>query len=123
MNLLWLLVLGLLIGLVEWPYQALSELGFGLPRALWPLPGLATAQDTSSWRGVAFVFTATVACLALAWGPLAAGRGGGVAPVIALDRSAPALEQTRETQWLGKLSLRSQPDKGTTVSISLPRVA
>ncbi|MFM2172239.1 MAG: hypothetical protein RLZZ54_166 [Cyanobacteriota bacterium] len=107
-NLLWLLSFGLLIGLVEWPYQALSELGFALQRALWPLPGVATAQDTSPWRGVVVVFASTVACLVLAWGPLSPGRGGGVAPVIALDRSAAALEESRETQWLGKLSLRSQ---------------
>jgi len=105
---LWLLALGLLIGFVEWPYQALSELGFALQRTLWPLPGLATAQNTSPWRGVVVVFAATIACLALAWGPLAAGRGGGVAPVIALGRRAAALEQTRETLLLGKISLRSQ---------------
>lgn len=41
---LWLL-LGLALALLEWPYQALSELGFRLQRWGWPLPGLAASAD------------------------------------------------------------------------------
>jgi len=117
---LWLLALGLLIGLLEWPYKALSELGFALQRALWPRTELATLQDTLPWHGVAMVFAATIACFDLTWEPLAAGCGGGVAPVIALDRSAAALEQTRERQSSGRSAcahgLLSKPTTHTTAT-------
>ncbi len=90
--------LGLLVALVEWPLQALSELGFVLQRYCWawPLPAAL------------LVLLATAAMLLLAWGPLAAGRGGGVAPLLALDRSAGAVDPDREQAWLQKLSLRTQ---------------
>lgn len=48
----WLL-LGLLWGLLLWPYQALSELGFRLQRLLWQAPGAPQAA------GAALVFVAT----------------------------------------------------------------
>ena len=90
--LLWLL-LGVLIGLVEWPYQLLSELGFQLQHRLWPLPGLAIRQPGWSTTlqpliGPCLVFAATTAVLALARGALAQGKGGGVTPLLALDRAA-----------------------------------
>lgn len=98
--------LGLLIGLAEWPYQVISELGFWLQRHLWPLAGLGAAGP--GWvqcHGVLVVFSTTAALLTLGWGPLAAGRGGGIAPLLALDRSS---DPGRQQQWLAKLSLRTQ---------------
>jgi len=104
-----MLALGLLIGFAEWPYQAISEMGFKLQRHLWPLAGLGVATPSSMQTyGALVVFTFTTALLSLSWGPLAAGRGGGVAPLIALDRSHEALRTERETEWLDKLSLRTQ---------------
>lgn len=86
--LIWLL-LGLVLGLLQWPYQAFSELGFRLQSRLWlgPLPHPAL--------GGLLVFAASALLIWLAWGPLAAGRGGGVAALLALDRSrqpAPAAD-------------------------------
>lgn len=107
-TLLWMLATGLLIGLVEWPLQAFSELGFSLQRHFWPLVGLGSAGSGDQRLGVFVVFAITAALLALAWGPLAVGRGGGVAPLIALDRSSEELKEQREQQWLEKLSLRTQ---------------
>lgn len=104
-----MLALGLLIGLVEWPYQVISELGFWLQRQLWPLAGLGTTG--AAWvqrHGVLLVFVMTAALLTLGWGPLAAGRGGGVAPLIALDRGRDPLRTDREQHWLAALSLRTQ---------------
>lgn len=113
----WVL-LGLGIGLLEWPYQLLSELGFQLQRRLWPLDGLGeTAAPWSiplwsitlpQWSGPVLVFAATSALLTLAWGPLAGGRGGGVAPVLALDRYGDGADQARQQQWLRQLSLATQ---------------
>jgi len=104
-----MLGLGLLIGLVEWPYQAVSELGFRLQHHLWPLSRLGVpTSDRIQGHGVLVVFVITTALLGLGWGPLAAGRGGGIAPLIALDRSCEALRTERETQWLNKLSLSTQ---------------
>lgn len=143
--LLWLL-LGGVIGLVEWPYQLLSELGFQLQHRLWPLPGLAIRQPGWSASlqpliGPSLVFAATAAVLALARGALAAGKGGGVAPLLALDRadavSDKAVEEgaleTRERHWLEALSLRSQLQRlllilvthlgGLAVGIESPSVA
>ncbi len=90
--------LGLLVALVEWPLQALSELGFVLQRhfGAWPMPAAL------------LVLAGTAGMLLLAWGPLAAGRGGGVAPLLALDRSSGAVDPDREQAWLQKLSLRTQ---------------
>ena len=111
--LLWLLPLGLLIGLVEWPLQALSELGFVLQHRLWVLPGLVSsggmAPGAMPWWGALVVFGATALLLALAWGTgLGVGRGGGLAPVLALDRAPQGLAAEREQAWLEKLSLRVQ---------------
>ena len=98
--------LGLLIGLAEWPYQVISELGFWLQRHLWPLAGLGAAGPGWVQRhGVLVVFSTTAALLTLGWGPLAAGRGGGIAPLLALDRSS---DPGHQQQWLAKLSLRTQ---------------
>ncbi len=108
----WLL-LGLVIGLLEWPYQLVSELGFQLQRQLWPLGGVGEPAATWSialpqWSGPVLVFSATAALLTLAWGPLAGGRGGGVAPVLALDRYGDGADVARQRQWLQTLSLRTQ---------------
>jgi hypothetical protein len=75
--LIWLL-LALAMGLVQWPYQALSDLGFQLQRRLWPRQGLDAAGPPGGplWSGMLLMFLASAALLRLAWGPLAAGRGG-----------------------------------------------
>lgn len=93
--LIWL-GLGLLIGLAEWPYQLLSELGFRLQQRLW------LEVQGFSWLGAALVFGAGLLLVAFAWGPLAPGRGGGLTPVLVLQHrpeAQPPLEH---------LSLRTQ---------------
>ncbi len=131
--LLWLVPLGLLIGLVEWPLQALSELGFVLQRQLWALPGLG-GSGGMAWFAVPLVFGATALLLALAWGTaLRVGRGGGLAPVLALDRASEPLAAQREPAWLEKLSLRVQLARlplllfthlgGLTVGVESPSAA
>jgi len=79
--LLTLLPCGLVLGLVMLPVQGLSALGFLLQRQ-WQagVPGLF---DPLLPLGVA---CASLTALALAWGPLAAGRGGGLIGVEALQR-------------------------------------
>jgi H+/Cl- antiporter ClcA len=54
------------------------------------------------------VFAATSLLVLLAWGPLAAGRGGGTAALLALDRAAPSQRAEREALWLQQLSLATQ---------------
>jgi H+/Cl- antiporter ClcA len=44
----------------------------------------------------------------LAWGPLAAGRGGGTTALLALDRAPQAVRSAREALWLQQLSLATQ---------------
>jgi H+/Cl- antiporter ClcA len=110
--LIWLL-LGIGMALLEWPYQALSELGFRLQRWGWSLAGLESGgvgvgAEPHLGQGLLLVFGASALLFWLAWGPLAAGRGGGVAPLLALDRAAPPLPADAEALWLEKLSLRSQ---------------
>ena len=68
----WLLPCGLLIGLAMLPLQALSALGFWVQR-LW-YESLEGLLDPMLPLGVA---CGSFTCLALAWGPLARGRGGG----------------------------------------------
>lgn len=97
----WLL-LGLVFGLLMWPYQALSELGFRLQRGLW------LAAQPQPLVGCLVVFAATSLLVLLAWGPLAAGRGGGTAALLALDRAAPRQRTAQETLWLQQLSLATQ---------------
>ncbi len=99
--LIWLL-LGLLWGLLQWPYQALSELGFRLQRLHW------SPLQPSSVPGALLVFGASALLIWLAWGPLASGRGGGVAPVLALDRARPPVPVEAEALWLQQLSLATQ---------------
>jgi H+/Cl- antiporter ClcA len=103
--LLWL-GLGLLLGLVEWPYQLLSELGFVLQRRLW------LQAQAPHGPAAALVFAGTFAMLLQAWGPLARGRGGGLTPVLALQRSTtdtsmqnPALERLELGVQLRRLPL------------------
>ena len=142
--LIWLL-LGLALALLEWPYQALSELGFRLQRWGWPLTGLGVSVDGrgggASAGGVAIspglavllVLGASALLFWLAWGPLAAGRGGGVAPLLALDRTPAPLPAAAEASWLDKLSLRSQLQRlplmllthlgGLAVGVESPSVA
>jgi len=97
----WLL-LGLLLGLLLWPYQALSELGFRLQRGLW------LAAQPQPVLGCVVVFAATSLLVLLAWGPLAAGRGGGTAALLALDRASQDERGAREALWLSQLSLTTQ---------------
>lgn len=97
----WLL-LGLGLGLLLWPYQLLSELGFRLQRALWLAPQAQPLQ------GALLVFAATVVLVLLAWGPLAPGRGGGTAALLALDRAAGTQRAAAQEQWLDQLSLATQ---------------
>jgi H+/Cl- antiporter ClcA len=142
--LIWLL-LGLALALLEWPYQALSELGFRLQRWSWPLTGLGASADGGAGGGsaggvaispglaVLLVFSASALLFWLAWGPLAAGRGGGVAPLLALDRTPAPLPAAVEATWLDKLSLRSQLQRlplmllthigGLAVGVESPSVA
>lgn len=135
----WLL-LGVALALLEWPYQALSELGFRLQRWGWSLPGLeagaagpAGGSQLPAGLAVLLVFTASALVFWLAWGPLAAGRGGGVAPLLALDRTPAPLPAAAEAGWLEKLSLRSQLQRlplmllshigGLAVGVESPSVA
>jgi H+/Cl- antiporter ClcA len=97
----WLL-LGLLFGLLMRPYQALSELGFLLQRGLW------LAAQPQPLLGCVVVFAATSLLVLLAWGPLAAGRGGGTTALLALDRAPQAERSAREALWLQQLSLATQ---------------
>ena len=88
--------LGLLLGLLERPYQWLSQLGFELQRRLW-LDAVGVP-----WQGAALVFVGALLLLWLAWGPLAAGRGGGLTPALAMQQGAP------EAAMQERLSLRTQ---------------
>jgi H+/Cl- antiporter ClcA len=124
--LIWLL-LGLLFGLLQRPYQALSELGFQLQRGLWLAP------QPQVLLGCLLVFAASVLLILLAWGPLAAGRGGGIAPLLALDRATSAQRATGEARWLQQLSLATQLRRlplmllthigGLTVGVESPSAA
>ena len=96
--LLWLL-LGVLVGALMWPYQALSELGFLLQRRLWPLSVHGPA-------GAVLVCVASFLTLWLAWGPLAAGRGGGLTPVLALQRNGVGASDSATLQ--ARFDLRTQ---------------
>lgn len=137
---IFLLLLGLALALIEWPYQALSELGFRLQRWGWPLPGLAAGapgpsggSQLPSVLALLLVFGSCALLFWLAWGPLAAGRGGGVAPLLALDRTLAPLPAAAEASWLEKLSLRSQLQRlplmllthlgGLAVGVESPSVA
>jgi H+/Cl- antiporter ClcA len=122
----WLL-LGLLLGLLMWPYQALSELGFRLQRGLW------LAVQPQPLFGCVLVFAATSLLVLLAWGSLAAGRGGGTTALLALDRAAPSTRAAREEGWLQQLSLATQLQRlplmllthlgGLAVGVESPSVA
>jgi H+/Cl- antiporter ClcA len=105
--LLWL-TLGLALAPLVWPIQLISELGFQLQRRLWQLPGLDLAIRLPArlppWCGALVVLGSTAALLGLAWGPLAAGRGGGVTPVLAIDRFSVSVDE--EQRLLNKLSLK-----------------
>ena len=94
--------MGLLLGLLMWPYQALSELGFRLQRGIW------LAAQPRPLLGCGVVFAATSLLVLLAWGPLAAGRGGGTTTLLALDRAEASTRAERETRWLQPLHLATQ---------------
>ena len=91
---------GVLIGVAELPYQWLSELGFRL-QGDWPL------SDGRPWSVLLALLPAlgTALFLLLGWGSLAAGRGGGVTGVLALQV---ARNDKQQTQALASLSLRRQ---------------
>ena len=93
--LLTLLPCGLALGLAILPIQGLSALGFLLQRQ-WQagIPGLF---DPLLPLGVA---CGSLTVLALAWGPLAAGRGGGLTGVEALQHQ-PLPAEARERALLG----------------------
>ena len=93
--LLTLLPCGLALGLVMLPIQGLSALGFLLQRQ-WQagIPGLF---DPLLPLGVA---CGTLTVLALAWGPLALGRGGGLSGVEALQHQ-PLVAEGRERALVG----------------------
>ena len=93
--LLTLLPCGLVLGLVMLPLQGLSALGFLLQRQ-WQagVPGLF---DPLLPLGVA---CGTLTALALAWGPLKPGRGGGLNGVEALQRQ-PLAAEGRERALVG----------------------
>ena len=122
----WLL-LGLVLGLLMWPYQALSELGFRLQMGLW------LANQPQSLLGCVLVFAATSMLVLLAWGPLAAGRGGGTTSLLALDRAPQAERHAGEALWLQQLSLVTQMRRlplmllthlgGLAVGVESPSVA
>jgi H+/Cl- antiporter ClcA len=122
--LIWL-GLGLLLGLAEWPYQLLSELGFVLQRRLW------LQAQAPLGAAAALVFVGTFAVLWLAWGPLAQGRGGGLTPVLALQRSSndvsmphPALERLELGVQLRRLPLIALTHvAGLTVGVESPSAA
>lgn len=85
--LLTLLPSGLALGLVILPIQGLSALGFLLQRQ-WQM-GVPDLFDPLLPLGVA---CGTLTVLALAWGPLAPGRGGGISGVEALQQQSPPPE-------------------------------
>jgi H+/Cl- antiporter ClcA len=128
LGLLGLLALGLLIGLVELPYQALSELGFQLQRRLWPLEGLGEAS-AGSWWAVALVFGATLALVLLTAGPWRRGGGGGLTAALALQQSS----SEQEAGLLERIDLKTQLYRlplmalahggGLTVGIESPSAA
>lgn len=129
---LWLL-LGLLVGLAEWPYQLISELGFRLQRQLWTLTPLqpgGTGVHGVPVVGALLVFLASMATVWLAWGALSAGRGGGVTPLLALQRED---QHSSTAVWLGRLDISTQLRRlplillahvgGLTVGVESPSAA
>jgi len=100
-----LLLAGLAIGLAELPYQWLSELGFRI-QALWP----ATAgAPLNAWLLIPPLL-GTAVFVPLAWGPLAAGRGGGTTGILALQHpsSPDGADLPLQERALESLSLRRQ---------------
>jgi len=121
------LVLGLLFGLEMGPYQALSELGFRIQAALW------LSAEPQLLLGCLLVFGATSLLVLLAWGPLAGGRGGGTAALLALDRASQSEGKAVELLWLQQLNLATQLRRlplmlfthlgGLSVGVESPSVA
>jgi H+/Cl- antiporter ClcA len=121
------LVLGLLFGLAMGPYQALSELGFRIQAALW------LSAEPQLLLGCLLVFGATSLLVLLAWGPLAGGRGGGTAALLALDRASQSEGKAVELHWLQQLNLATQLQRlplmllthlgGLSVGVESPSVA
>ncbi|MDM7937264.1 MAG: chloride channel protein [Cyanobium sp. CZS 48M] len=89
-----LLLAGCAIGLVELPYQWLSELGFQL-QGLWSAGGLAARP----WLLLPLLLGSAL-FLVLAWGPLAPGRGGGITGVLVLQGVDGEAVQSRATASL-----------------------
>ncbi|MFM7236677.1 MAG: chloride channel protein [Cyanobium sp.] len=134
---LWLLP-GLALGLLMGPYQWMSELGFVLQQRLWPLLGLAAGRQqiqAALPKGLApgLVFVATAALLALAWGPLASGRGGGLSALLAMNQRQASTEDAVPRPWLRQLAPISQLQRllllvlthvgGLTVGVESPSAA
>lgn len=125
-RLLTLLGCGLLIGLLELPLQWISELGFQL-QLLWPM---GTARPLTPAL-VALPLVVTPLFLALAWGPLAIGRGGGLGGLLALQPSDRPSGQHQAA--LGSLTPRVQLTRlpllvlthlsGLTVGVESPSAA
>jgi len=96
------MLLGLLLGLLMGPYQALSELGFRLQQGVW------LGAQPQPLFGCMLVFVATALLVVLAWGPLAVGRGGGTTALLALDRATEDGRRAGKELWLQQLSLPTQ---------------
>jgi len=97
----WLVPAGLLLGLAMLPLQALAAAGFALQEQ-WHrgTPGLVDPLL------LVVVFSGTLTLLALAWGPLAAGRGGGLAAVEGLQQ--PGLAPAEQERLVAGLRARVQ---------------
>jgi chloride channel protein, CIC family len=96
-----LLLAGLALGVLEQPYQWLSDLGFEMQRML------ATGSDRPVDLRVALIPLAGTAIMCLlAWGPLRAGKGGGVTGIMVLQR--PDQDSAIEEAALKTLSVRAQ---------------
>ncbi|MCP9820075.1 hypothetical protein KBZ18_11300 [Synechococcus sp. Cruz-9H2] len=103
---------GLLIGVAEWHYQWLSEAGFWL-QALWPLGGGAPRSPLLA----ALPLVGTALFMALAWGPLAAGRGRGITGILVLQDNQ---EQPLQERALASLSVGTEfPSAALGASILL----
>ena len=124
--LLCLLLIAPLLGLITQPYQWLSELGFRL-QALWPLGSPQPLQPLLLLGPL----LGTWALVGLAGGPLRQGVGGGVTPLLALQKAA--AEGPVSAGLLARLSLRTQLIRlpllalthlaGLTVGIESPSAA
>jgi H+/Cl- antiporter ClcA len=109
--LLALLPCGPLLALVLWPLQGLAIAGYAI-EGLWPhgQPGLEDPLLP------VLVFCGTLTLLALAWGPLAAGRGSGALAVEGLQD--PSLAAAERQRLLAVLGWRTQLQRLTLLALA-----